>query len=232
MGIQETLMGNFAEFHARSINDRDAFWAEQAKLVDWKVQPQQICDYSNPPFAKWFVGGETNLCHNAVDRHLADRADQPALIFVSTETDQEKTYTYRDLHAEVQQGVGETADADEPPVTVQREGDVPFWEQYAQRREREHRGEQHARDEAEVQQDELERIGERTRVLLDEQRPRRPEPGEDEQRPDEDLRAKQRGGEHEGIQRWNRKAGEIGKSFPAFPIFLFKNSAPARPVVQ
>jgi propionyl-CoA synthetase len=102
MGIQETFMGNFAEFHQRSINDRDAFWAEQAKLVDWKVQPQQICDYSNPPFAKWFVGGQTNLCHNAVDRHLSERADQPALIFVSTETDTEKTYTFRDLHAEVQ----------------------------------------------------------------------------------------------------------------------------------
>lgn len=95
-------MGNFAAFHARSINDRDAFWAEQAKRVDWRVPPQQICDYSNPPFAKWFVGGETNLCHNAVDRHLTERADQPALIFVSTETHQEKTYTYRDLHAEVQ----------------------------------------------------------------------------------------------------------------------------------
>jgi propionyl-CoA synthetase len=95
-------MGSFADFHARSINDRDAFWAEQAKLVDWKVAPQQICDYSNPPFAKWFVGGQTNLCHNAVDRHLATRADQPALIFVSTETDQEKIYTFRDLHAEVQ----------------------------------------------------------------------------------------------------------------------------------
>jgi propionyl-CoA synthetase len=101
-GFRRHFMGNFAEFHQRSINDRDAFWAEQAKLVDWKVQPQQICDYSNPPFAKWFVGGETNLCHNAVDRHLAERADQPALIFVSTETDTEKTYTYRDLHAEVQ----------------------------------------------------------------------------------------------------------------------------------
>jgi len=95
-------MASFADFHARSINDRDAFWAEQAKWVDWSVAPQHICDYSNPPFAKWFVGGETNLCHNAVDRHLKDRADQAALIFVSTEIDQEKTYTYRDLHAEVQ----------------------------------------------------------------------------------------------------------------------------------
>jgi propionyl-CoA synthetase len=92
----------FADFHRRSIEDRDAFWSEQSQLIDWQTQPQQICDYNNPPFAKWFVGGTTNLCHNAVDRHLADRADQAALIFVSTETDQEHTYTYRDLHAEVQ----------------------------------------------------------------------------------------------------------------------------------
>lgn len=95
-------MGSFAQFHKRSIDDRDNFWAEQAKTVDWQIQPQQICDYSNPPFAKWFVGGTTNLCHNAIDRHLKDRGDQAALIFVSTETEQEKTYSYKDLHAEVQ----------------------------------------------------------------------------------------------------------------------------------
>ena len=95
-------MGSFTQFHKRSIEDRDNFWAEQAKTVDWQIQPQQICDYSNPPFAKWFVGGTTNLCHNAIDRHLKDRGDQAALIFVSTETDQEKTYTFKDLHAEVQ----------------------------------------------------------------------------------------------------------------------------------
>jgi len=95
-------MGSYAEFHKRSIEDRDAFWTEQAARVDWHKPFTQVCDYSNPPFAKWFVGGQTNLCHNAVDRHLQDRADQPALIFVSTETDQEKTYTYRELHAEVQ----------------------------------------------------------------------------------------------------------------------------------
>ena len=95
-------MTNYADFHRRSLTDRDAFWSEQAKLVDWKTPPQQICDYSNPPFAKWFVGGTTNLCHNAIDRHLKDRADQSALIFVSTETDVEKVYTFRELHAEVQ----------------------------------------------------------------------------------------------------------------------------------
>jgi propionyl-CoA synthetase len=95
-------MGAFDDFHRRSIEDRDHFWGEQAKLIDWKEAPRQICDYSNPPFANWFVGGTTNLCHNAVDRHLNDRADQNALIWVSTETNQEVCYTYAQLHAEVQ----------------------------------------------------------------------------------------------------------------------------------
>ncbi len=92
----------YADFHRRSIEDRDAFWGEQAALIDWKTPYTQVCDYSNPPFARWFVGGTTNLCHNAVDRHLATRASQPALIFVSTETNQERTYTYAELHGEVQ----------------------------------------------------------------------------------------------------------------------------------
>jgi propionyl-CoA synthetase len=95
-------MTSYADFHQRSLTDRDAFWAEQAALVDWKTPFTQVCDYSNPPFAKWFVGGTTNLCHNAVDRHLATRADQNALIFVSTETNQEICYSFTQLHAEVQ----------------------------------------------------------------------------------------------------------------------------------
>jgi propionyl-CoA synthetase len=95
-------MTTYADFHSRSLNERDTFWAEQAQMVDWKTPPQQICDYTNPPFAKWFVGGTTNLCHNAVDRHLAARADQAALIFVSTETNEERVYSFSELHAEVQ----------------------------------------------------------------------------------------------------------------------------------
>jgi propionyl-CoA synthetase len=93
---------NYEDFHRRSIEDRDAFWAEQAKLIDWKTAPKVICDNSRPPFTRWFAGGTTNLCHNAVDRHLKDRADQPALIYVSTETGIERTYSFRQLHDEVQ----------------------------------------------------------------------------------------------------------------------------------
>jgi propionyl-CoA synthetase len=95
-------MTGYADFHRRSIEDRDGFWAEQSALIDWHTPPQQVCDYSNPPFARWFVGGTTNLCHNAVDRYLATRPDQAALIAVSTETNTEQVYSFRQLHAEVQ----------------------------------------------------------------------------------------------------------------------------------
>jgi len=95
-------MSTYAEFYRRSIDDRDAFWAEQARLIDWKQAPETICDNSKPPFTRWFVGGTTNLCHNAVDRHLKTRPDQPALIYVSTETGAERTYSFRELHGEVQ----------------------------------------------------------------------------------------------------------------------------------
>ncbi len=93
---------NYADFHRRSIEEPDAFWAEQAKLVDWHKPFDTVCDYSKPPFVTWFAGGQTNLCHNAVDRHLATRPDDKALIWVSTEVDKEVVYSFRELHAEVQ----------------------------------------------------------------------------------------------------------------------------------
>ena len=95
-------MGVYESFYRRSLEDREGFWGDQAQLIDWHVPPTQVCDYSKPPFADWYVGGQTNLCHNAVDRHLADRADQAALIYVSTETDTEVTYSFRQLSDEVQ----------------------------------------------------------------------------------------------------------------------------------
>ncbi|RZL33276.1 MAG: propionate--CoA ligase [Rubrivivax sp.] len=104
----------YADFHERSLTERDAFWAEQAQRIDWHTQPQQICDVSRPPFARWFVGGSTNLCHNAVDRHAATRPDGPALVWVSTEVGEERIYSFAELLAEVEvmaamllaQGVG------------------------------------------------------------------------------------------------------------------------------
>jgi propionyl-CoA synthetase len=97
-----TSPDTYADFYRRSIDEPDAFWREQAALIDWHRPFDAVCDQSRPPFANWFVGGQTNLCHNAVDRHAAARPEAPALIFVSTETDQEQVYSFRELHAEVQ----------------------------------------------------------------------------------------------------------------------------------
>ena len=94
-------MPTYKEFYRRSIEDREAFWAEQAALIHWQEPYQKALDYSKPPFARWFVGARTNLCYNAVDRHLPERAQQPALIFISTETGKNLTYTFADLHSEV-----------------------------------------------------------------------------------------------------------------------------------
>jgi propionyl-CoA synthetase len=93
---------SYRDFHRRSIADREGFWAEQAGLVHWNRPYSKVLEYARPPFARWFVGGETNLCYNAVDRHLAGRAGQAALVYISTETGEEKSTTYAELHAEVQ----------------------------------------------------------------------------------------------------------------------------------
>ncbi len=91
----------YEDFHRRSIEDPEGFWAEQAKAIHWHKAPERILDYSRPPFRKWFVGGETNLCFNAVDRHLDERGDQLALVGYSTETGSVRELTYRELHREV-----------------------------------------------------------------------------------------------------------------------------------
>ncbi|MEM5342451.1 propionate--CoA ligase [Paraburkholderia azotifigens] len=98
---QDGPMTTYREFHRRSIESPEDFWREQANRIHWETRFDTVLDRSNPPFARWFVGGRTNLCHNAVDRHLAERAQQNALVYVSTETGIERRYTYAELHAEV-----------------------------------------------------------------------------------------------------------------------------------
>ena len=86
--------------YARSINDSDAFWAEQASAFHWFAPHTQVLDWQ-PPHAKWFVGGTTNLAYNCLDRHLAGpRADATAIVFEGEPGDVVR-YTYRELHAEV-----------------------------------------------------------------------------------------------------------------------------------
>lgn len=89
------------DFHYRSIQDRNGFWRDEAERIHWETPFTEVLDFSRPPFAKWFVGGRTNLCYNAVDRWLPQQADRPALIWFSTEVDQQQTYTRQQLFDEV-----------------------------------------------------------------------------------------------------------------------------------
>ncbi len=87
--------------YRRSIEQPEDFWADAARAIHWHVQPQKILEYVDPPFRRWFVGGETNLCYNAVDRHVAARGEQNALVAISTETGVTREVTYSELAREV-----------------------------------------------------------------------------------------------------------------------------------
>ena len=92
---------HYAELHEQSIQDPDTFWRKEAARIEWQQPFTSVLDNSRPPFARWFIDGKTNLCHNAVDRWAASQGDQPALIAISTETNTEKTYSFRELQSEV-----------------------------------------------------------------------------------------------------------------------------------
>ena len=92
----------YAATHARSIEDPEGFWLEQAGLVDWFAKPTRALDDSRPPFYRWFPDATLNTCYNALDRHVVNgRADQPALVHDSPVTGTRATYTYAQLLEQV-----------------------------------------------------------------------------------------------------------------------------------
>ncbi|MGZ5088298.1 MAG: propionate--CoA ligase [Usitatibacter sp.] len=94
-------MPTYKDFYKRSLDDPEGFWAAEARCIDWHKPFGKVLEYAKPPFRKWFVGGETNLCYNAVDRHVRDRGDQAALVWISTEVNQTRTFSYGELYGEV-----------------------------------------------------------------------------------------------------------------------------------
>lgn len=92
----------YRALHARSLKDPEGFWAEQAAKIDWSKRWDKVLDSSNPPFYRWFEGGELNACHNALDRHVErGRAEQVALIYDSPVTETKASFTYRELRDRV-----------------------------------------------------------------------------------------------------------------------------------
>ncbi|MER7888716.1 acetate--CoA ligase [Micromonospora sp. NPDC094482] len=87
-----------ADAYDEAAADRLAFWERQADRLAWSKQWDQVLDWSNPPFAKWFVGGELNVAYNCLDRHVeAGRGDRVAIHWEGEPGDT-RTLTYADLH--------------------------------------------------------------------------------------------------------------------------------------
>jgi acetyl-CoA synthetase len=81
--------------YTEAVADRPAFWARQAReLLSWDKDFDQTLDWSNPPFAKWFVGGEINAAYNALDRHVENGLGERVAIHFEGEPGNTRTYTY------------------------------------------------------------------------------------------------------------------------------------------
>ena len=91
-------MGRYKDIFTKSIEQPDEFWGKAAESIDWYKKWDTVLDDTNPPFYRWFAGGEMNTCYNAVDRHVeGGRADQVAIIYDSPVTNTIQKYTYREL---------------------------------------------------------------------------------------------------------------------------------------
>jgi propionyl-CoA synthetase len=95
-------MTTYAKEYRRSLQDPESFWGEAAEQLDWTRRWDRVLDQDTPPFSHWFVGGELNTCHNALDRHAdGGRGEQAALVHDSAFTGRKQTFTYRQLRDRV-----------------------------------------------------------------------------------------------------------------------------------
>jgi propionyl-CoA synthetase len=90
-----------ADWHADARREPEAFWLAHARRIHWQIPPRRALDAEDAPALHWFPDGITNLCFNAVDRHLDTRAEQAALVWESSEVDARRTQTYAQLWAAV-----------------------------------------------------------------------------------------------------------------------------------
>jgi propionyl-CoA synthetase len=97
----------YDQAYEQSIKDPEGFWGPIAETCHWYKKWDQVLDDANTPFFRWFAGGETNTCYNAVDLHVDEgRGNQAAVIYDSPVTDTITTYTYNDLKDQVSRFAG------------------------------------------------------------------------------------------------------------------------------
>ena len=93
-------LDEYKKLYKESINDPDTFWAREASELTWQKPWDQVLDWSNAPFAKWFTGAKVNISENCLDRHLdGPRKDKTAILFVGEPADEVRKITYGELHS-------------------------------------------------------------------------------------------------------------------------------------
>jgi propionyl-CoA synthetase len=98
---------SYADLYRRSLEDREGFWLDAARAIDWSEAPKRALDDADDPFFRWFPDGRLNTCYNALDRHVeAGNGDRTALIWDSPVTSKQGRYTYRELTEEVARCAG------------------------------------------------------------------------------------------------------------------------------
>ena len=102
MSTEAQANSRYFEVYERWKRDPEGFWAEAAREIDWIEQPKRILDPSQGIYGRWFTGGVANTAYNCIDRHVErGRGEQPAVIYDSPVTGQQRIYTYADLLHEV-----------------------------------------------------------------------------------------------------------------------------------
>jgi len=93
----------YLEMYQRSVDDPEAFWAEQAKRLDWDQFPTKIknVDFADNARIRWYEDGTLNVSANCIDRHLATRGDQTAILWEGDDPEQDEAITYKVLHEKV-----------------------------------------------------------------------------------------------------------------------------------
>ncbi len=101
-GAHVTSLEEYRRIYEASIADPEEFWGREAERLDWFLPPQRVLDVDNHETRfEWFAGGTLNACWNCVDRHLEDRADKTALLWVADEPGVYRHISYRELAREV-----------------------------------------------------------------------------------------------------------------------------------
>ncbi|MGB0983757.1 MAG: acetate--CoA ligase [Saprospiraceae bacterium] len=103
MTLQIKSLEEYNKEYTKSVENPEAFWAEQAETFTWKKKWDKVVNWDfREPNVNWFVGGKLNITENCLDRHLEERGDQAAIVWEPNDPNAPtKTYTYKELHAEV-----------------------------------------------------------------------------------------------------------------------------------